>query len=85
MSYPLSPENRDIDKKEGTDNWSELTKCCMNFVKTMSMSRSLLNRLSQHRIHQQLHHQPVGNSTIIPEKLMSGAMFHLKVDRSKLS
>ena len=82
MSYPLSPEKRDIDKKEGTLYWSELSKCSMNFVKTMSMSRSLLNRLSQHRIHQQLHHQPVGNSTIIPEKLMSGEAAFLNVSKT---
>ena len=83
MSHPLSPQKRDIDKKEGAAlNWSELSQCCMNFVKTMSMSRSLLNRLSQYRIHQQLHHQPVGNSTIIPEKLMSGEAAFLNVAKT---
>ena len=81
MSYPLSPERRDLEKEEGLD-WSGLSKSCMNIVKTMSMSRSLLNRLSQHRIHQQLHHQPVGNSTIIPEKLMSGEAAFLNVSKS---
>ena len=46
------------------------------------MSRSLLERLSQHRIHQQLYHQPVGNSIIIPEKLMSGEAAFLNVSKS---
>ena len=48
----------------------------------MPMSRPLLDRLSQHRIDQKLHHQPVGNSIIIPEKLMSGEAAFLNVSKS---
>ena len=79
MSYPLSPEKLDIGAQEED---IELSKRYINFVKTMSMSRSLLGRLSQHRIHQQLHRQPVGNSIIIPEKLMSGEAAFLNVSKS---
>ena len=79
MSYPLSPRKRDYKLIEIYE--VELSKC-LDLVKTISLSRSLLGRLSQHRIHQQLHHQPVGNSIIIPEKLMSGEAAFLNVSKS---
>ena len=41
-----------------------------------------MNGLSQHQVHRQLHHQPVGNSIIIPEKLMSGEAAFLNVSKS---
>ncbi len=55
---------------------------CINLFKTMTLSHSLLGRLSQPCIHQQLHHQPVGNSIIIPEKLISGEAAFLNVSKS---
>ncbi len=84
MSYPLSPEkiNLEATEKIGGISGMRLSKRYINFVKTMSMSHSLLGRLSQHRIHQQFHHQPAGNSRIIPEKLMSGDPAFLNVSKS---
>ena len=79
MSYPLSPKKLDSDLIEMYK--IELSEC-WNLLKTISMSRSLLGRLSQHRIHQQLHHQPVGSGIIIPEKLMSGEAAFLNVSKS---
>ena len=78
MSCPLRPRN---ESAKLSGNEVEFLKC-FNLVKTISLSRSLLGRLSQHRIHQQLHHQPVGNSIIIPEKLMSGQAAFLNVSKS---
>ncbi|MBO9497238.1 transglutaminase domain-containing protein, partial [Thalassotalea sp. G20_0] len=82
MSYPLEPEKTDIDADEQKIYQVRLSKLCINFIQTMTMSHSLLERLSQPRIHQQLHHQPVGNSIIIPEKLMSGEPAFLSVSKS---
>ncbi|MBO9495906.1 AAA family ATPase [Thalassotalea sp. G20_0] len=82
-TYPLSPLKTDFDasKQQGI----HIVRCserCLKFIKTMTMSRSLLQRLSQPRVHQQLHYQPVGNSIIIPEKLMSGEAAFLNVSKS---
>ncbi|WP_257266596.1 transglutaminase-like domain-containing protein, partial [Endozoicomonas sp. ONNA2] len=72
-TYPLSPLETDLDTSEEQGINSEgCSERCSKFIKTMTMSRSLLQRLSQPRVHQQRHYQPVGNSIIIPEKLMSG-------------
>ena len=79
MSYPLSPKKIDFEIIKPYQ--VELAKC-RNLVKKISLSRSLLGRLSQHSIHQQLHHQPVGNSIIIPEKLMSGEAAFLNGSKS---
>ena len=81
MSYPLSPKQLEMVIRDDVDR-IELSRRCKNFVKTIAMSHSLLDRLSQHRIDRQLHHQPVGNSTIIPEKLMSGEAAFLNVSKS---
>ena len=82
VSYPLSPEKLNIGMDgKGNPDTGELN-CCLNLVKTMAMSHSLMNRLSQHQIHRQLHHQPAGNSIIIPEKLMSGEAAFLNVSKS---
>ena len=81
-SYPLSPEKLNIGTDEKVNREIGLSKCYINLVKTMTMSRSLMNRLEQHQIQRQLHHQPVGNSIIIPEKLMSGAAAFLNVSKS---
>ena len=83
MSYPLNPGKPiPMEARKGDIEGVELSKRCENLVKTMAMSRSLLDRLSQPRIHQQLHHQPMGNSIIIPEKLMSGEAAFLNVSKS---
>ena len=82
MSYPLNPKKSLLDARKGDIEEIELSKRCENLVKTMAMSRSLLDQLSQPRIHQQLHHQPTGNSIIIPEKLMSGEAAFLNVSKS---
>ncbi|WP_422463429.1 AAA family ATPase, partial [Endozoicomonas sp. ALB115] len=82
MSYSLSPEKLAIDAEEQKTDKVRLSKLCTDFIKTMTMSHSLLEQLSQPRIHQQLHHQPVGNSIIIPEKLMSGEAAFLNVSKS---
>ncbi len=84
MSYPLRQKkiSLEVTKKTEFINEMHLSKSCINFVKTMTMSHSLLSRLSQHRIHQQFHHQPAGNSRIIPEKLMSGDPAFLNVSKS---
>ncbi|WP_422468862.1 hypothetical protein, partial [Endozoicomonas sp. ALC013] len=82
MSYPLRPEKIDIDADKQKIYEVRLSKHCINFIKTMTMSHSLLERLSQHHIHHQLHHQPVGNSIIIPEKLMSGEAAFLNVSKT---
>ncbi|WP_163373307.1 transglutaminase domain-containing protein [Endozoicomonas acroporae] len=82
MSYSLSPEKLAFDIEEQKTDKVGLSKLCTDFIKTMSMSHSLLEQLSQPRIHQQLHHQPVGNSIIIPEKLMSGEAAFLSVSKS---
>ncbi|WP_257293828.1 AAA family ATPase [Endozoicomonas sp. YOMI1] len=82
MSYSLRPKKLNIYPFEEDVGQVRLSKCLINLIKTMTMSRSLLERLSQHRIHQQLHHQPVGNSVIIPEKLMSGEAAFLNVSKS---
>ena len=60
MSYPLNPEKLNLEvTQEDCINSVELSKRCINLSKTMTMSRSLMDRLSQHSIHHQLHHQPV--------------------------
>ena len=82
MSYPLSPEELDIGERREHGRDKKLSKRCINLIKTMPMSRPLLDRLSQHRIDQQLHHQPVGNSIIVPEKLMSGEAAFLNVSKT---
>ena len=83
MSYSLRPTTLDIEgSQELKIQEIRLSKCIINLIKTMTMSSSLLARLSQHRIHQQFHHQPVGNSIIIPEKLMSGEAAFLNVSKS---
>ncbi|MBO9482832.1 AAA family ATPase [Salinisphaera sp. G21_0] len=71
----------------GTDRRLEyenprFSQYCINLFQTMTLSHSLLGRLSQSCIHQQLHHQPVGNSIIIPEKLISGEAAFLNVSKS---
>ena len=82
-SYSLSPKKYDIKANEDKQICHvRLSKCLINLVKKMTMSHSLLEQLSQHRIHQQLHHQPVGNSIIIPEKLMSGEAAFLNLSKS---
>ncbi|WP_101748649.1 AAA family ATPase [Endozoicomonas acroporae] len=81
MSYSLRPIKTNTLKPIRNDD-IRLSQCCINLIKTMTMSRSLLERLSQHRIHPQLHHQPVGNSVIIPDKLMSGEAAFLNVSKS---
>ena len=82
MSYPLSPQKFNIGMRLDVVGDRESSEECVNIVKTLAMSRSLMNRLSQHRIHRQLHHQPVGNSIIIPEKLMSGEAAFLNISKS---
>ena len=82
MSYPLSPQKIYIGKRDDCVEEKEYSKGRINIVKKLAMSRSLMKRLSQHRIHRQLHHQPVGNSIIIPEKLMSGEAAFLNVSKS---
>ena len=83
MSYPLNlGKPIPMEARKGDIEGVELSESCENLVKTMTMSRSLLDRLSQPRIHQQLHHQPMGNSIIIPEKLMSGEAAFLNVSKS---
>ncbi|MBO9482834.1 hypothetical protein [Salinisphaera sp. G21_0] len=77
-SYSLRPDR--VGLLEGAD--PQFSQHCINLIKTMTMSSSLLERLSQPRIHQQLHYQPVGNSVIIPEKLMSGEAAFLNVSKS---
>uniref|UniRef100_UPI002148D593 transglutaminase-like domain-containing protein n=1 Tax=Endozoicomonas sp. SESOKO1 TaxID=2828742 RepID=UPI002148D593 len=79
-SYSLRPKQVDLNEIKKVDPL--LSQCCINLIKTMTRSRSLLERLSRHRIHQQLHHQPVGISIIIPEKLMSGEAAFLNVSKS---
>lgn len=79
-SYSLRPKQVDLVEIKKED--PVVSQCCINLFKTMTMSRSLLKRLSRHRIHQQLHHQPVGISIIIPEKLMSGEAAFLNVSKS---
>ncbi|MBO9496089.1 hypothetical protein J7438_18665, partial [Thalassotalea sp. G20_0] len=81
MSYSLKPIKTNSLRPRRNDD-IRLAQCCINLIKTMTMSRSLLERLSQHRIHQQLHHQPVGNSVIIPDKLMSGEAAFLNISKS---
>lgn len=82
MSYPLSPQKLYIGTRDDCVEEKECSKGFVNMVKTLAMSRSLMNRLSQHRIHRQFHHQPVGNSIIIPEKLMSGEAAFLNISKS---
>ena len=81
-SYPLSPQKLYIGTDEKYDQDKRFSKGYIKLVKTMAMSRSLMNRLSQHCIQRQFHHQPVGNSIIIPEKLMSGEAAFLNVSKS---
>ena len=82
MSYPLSSKRVSIDFSKKVDVFAEISKLYMDHVKTMTMSRSLLDRLSQHCIHRQFHHQPVGNSIIVPERLASGEVAFLNVSKS---
>lgn len=82
VSYPLSPQKLNIGTSGEVDGKIGLSKCYISLVKTMAKSHSLMNRLAQHQIHQQLHHQPAGNSIIIPEKLMSGEAAFLNVSKS---
>ncbi|WP_422449609.1 AAA family ATPase [Endozoicomonas sp. ALB091] len=83
MSYSL--RSIKIDKLDPvTDRGKRFSQRCIKLVKTMTMSRSLLERLSQHRIHQQLHHQPVGNYIIVPEKLVSGEAAFLNISKSTI-
>ncbi|WP_422449612.1 AAA family ATPase [Endozoicomonas sp. ALB091] len=79
-SYSLSPKPVNLVEIKSVE--PEFSQHCINLIKTMTMSRSLLERLSQPRIHQQFHHQPVGNSIIIPEKLMAGEAAFLNVSKS---
>ncbi|WP_209278542.1 AAA family ATPase [Thalassotalea sp. G20_0] len=79
-SYDLRLKEHDLGEMK-IEN-PPLSQCCINLFKTMTRSRFLLERLSQPHIHQQFHHQPVGNSIIIPEKLMSQEAAFLNVSKS---
>ena len=81
-SYSLEPEITSLLEYDLEDKNPRFSQHCINLFQTMTLSRSLLGRLSQPCIHQQLHHQPVGNSIIIPEKLMSGEAAFLNVSKS---